>query len=115
ENTVLEEVWREYPHLEEVQIRNVLGGFLFSGEAVLKKIRELSGGEKARVALAKLMLLNANVLVFDEPTNHLDIFSKEVLESALINYEGTLLFVSHDRYFLNKMADRVIEMSRDGI
>lgn len=115
ENTVLEEVWSEYPHLEEVQIRNVLGGFLFSGEAVLKKIRELSGGERARIALAKLMLLNANVLVFDEPTNHLDIFSKEVLESALINYEGTLLFVSHDRYFLNKMADRVIEMSRDGI
>jgi ATP-binding cassette subfamily F protein 3 len=75
----------------------------------------LSGGERARVSLAKLMLKNANVLIFDEPTNHLDLYSKEALEAALIDYEGTLLFVSHDRYFLNKMADRVLEMSRDGI
>jgi ATP-binding cassette subfamily F protein 3 len=115
DNTVLEEVWSAYPHLEEVCIRNVLGGFLFSGEAVEKKISSLSGGERARVSLAKLMLKNANVLIFDEPTNHLDLYSKEALEAALIDYEGTLLFVSHDRYFLNKMADRVLEMSRDGI
>jgi len=115
DNTVLEEVWSAYPHLEEVRIRNVLGGFLFSGEAVEKKISSLSGGERARVSLAKLMLKNANVLIFDEPTNHLDLYSKEALEAALIDYEGTLLFVSHDRYFLNKMADRVLEMNRDGI
>ncbi len=115
DNTVLEEVWSAYPHLEEVRIRSVLGGFLFSGEAVEKKISILSGGERARVSLAKLMLKNANVLIFDEPTNHLDLYSKEALEAALIDYEGTLLFVSHDRYFLNKMADRVLEMSRDGI
>lgn len=114
-NTVLEEVWNAYPNLEEVQIRNVLGGFLFNGEAVNKKIRDLSGGERARVALAKLMLSNANVLIFDEPTNHLDLYSKEALEAALIDYEGTLLFVSHDRYFLNKMADRVLELRQDGI
>jgi len=115
ENTVLEEVWSTYPHLEEVRIRTVLGGFLFSGESVEKRISDLSGGERARVSLAKLMLLNANVLIFDEPTNHLDLYSKEALEAALFDYEGTLLFVSHDRYFLNKMADRVLEMSRDGI
>lgn len=109
--TVLEEVWSAYPHIEEVRIRTVLGGFLFSGEDVQKKIASLSGGEKAKVALAKLLLLQANVLILDEPTNHLDLFSKEVLESALIEFEGTLLFISHDRYFLNKMAERIIEMS----
>lgn len=113
-NTVLEEVWSAYSHLEEARIRTVLGNFLFSGEDVLKKIGSLSGGEKARVALAKLMLLKANVLILDEPTNHLDLFSKEVLESALIDYEGTLLFISHDRYFLNKMAERIVELSSSG-
>jgi ATP-binding cassette subfamily F protein 3 len=113
--TVLEEVWRAYPHLEEVRIRTVLGNFLFSGEDVKKKIGSLSGGEKARVSLAKLMLLGANVLVLDEPTNHLDLYSKEVLESALLEYEGTLLFISHDRYFLNKMADTILELSPDGL
>jgi len=113
-NTVLEEVWSAYSHLEEARIRTVLGNFLFSGEDVLKKISSLSGGEKARVALAKLMLLKANVLILDEPTNHLDLFSKEVLESALIDYEGTLLFISHDRYFLNKMAERIVELSSSG-
>lgn len=112
--TVMEEVWSAYPHMDEVRIRTVLGSFLFSGDDVQKKIASLSGGEKARVALAKLMLLQANVLILDEPTNHLDLFSKEVLESALIDYEGTLLFISHDRYFLNKMAERIVEMSAEG-
>lgn len=114
-NTVLEEVWSTYPHLDEVRIRTVLGNFLFSGEDVFKRISSLSGGEKARVSLAKLMLQKANVLILDEPTNHLDLYSKEVLESALIDYEGTLLFISHDRYFLNKMAERIMEMTAEGI
>ncbi|EXX88900.1 multidrug ABC transporter ATP-binding protein [Paenibacillus darwinianus] len=113
-NTVLEEVWNAYPHLEEARIRTVLGNFLFSGEDVLKKIAALSGGEKARVSLAKLMLERANVLILDEPTNHLDLYSKEVLESALIDFEGTLFFISHDRYFLNKMAERIVELSPEG-
>ncbi|MEB3100908.1 ABC-F family ATP-binding cassette domain-containing protein [Ferviditalea candida] len=113
-NTVLEEVWGAFPHLEEVKIRTVLGNFLFSGDDVLKRISSLSGGEKARVALSKLMLEKANVLILDEPTNHLDLYSKEVLESALLDYEGTLLFISHDRYFLNKMAERIIELTPSG-
>jgi ATP-binding cassette subfamily F protein 3 len=112
---VLDEVWNAYPHLEEARIRTVLGNFLFSGEDVFKKISALSGGEKARVALAKLMLQNANVLILDEPTNHLDIYSKEVLEASLLDYEGTLLFISHDRYFLNKMAERILELSPQGV
>ncbi|CAK4824564.1 unnamed protein product [Aphanomyces euteiches] len=86
-----------------------------SGEDVFKKISSLSGGEKARVALAKLMLLNANVLILDEPTNHLDLYSKEVLEASLLDYDGTLLFISHDRYFLNKMAERILELSPSGV
>ncbi|MCL9659375.1 ABC-F family ATP-binding cassette domain-containing protein [Paenibacillus hunanensis] len=114
-NTVLEEVWSNFPHLEEVRVRTVLGNFLFSGEDVLKKVAALSGGEKARVSLSKLMLLEANVLILDEPTNHLDLVSKEVLESALMDYEGTLLFISHDRYFLNKMAERILELRPDGL
>lgn len=113
--SVLDEVWSTYPHLEEARIRTVLGNFLFSGENVFKKITSLSGGEKARVALAKLMLLNANVLILDEPTNHLDLYSKEVLEASLLDYEGTLLFISHDRYFLNKMAERILELDPSGI
>jgi len=113
-NTVLEEVWSAFPHIEEARIRSVLGNFLFSGEDVLKKVAALSGGEKARVALAKLMLEKANVLILDEPTNHLDLFSKEVLESALLDYDGTLLFISHDRYFLNKMAERIVELHPNG-
>ncbi|WP_248928746.1 ABC-F family ATP-binding cassette domain-containing protein [Paenibacillus hamazuiensis] len=114
-NTVLDEVWNAFPHLEEARIRTVLGNFLFSGEDVFKKISSLSGGEKARVSLAKLMLEKANVLILDEPTNHLDLYSKEVLESALIDYEGTLLFISHDRYFLNKMAEHMLELDSDGL
>lgn len=113
-HTVLAEVWDAFPHLEEGKIRSVLGCFLFSGEDVFKKIASLSGGEKARVSLAKLMLQNANVLILDEPTNHLDLYSKEVLENSLMDYEGTLLFISHDRYFLNKMAERIIELTPDG-
>lgn len=113
-NTVLEEVWGIYSHMEEARIRTVLGSFLFSGEDVLKRISSLSGGEKARVSLAKLMLAQANVLILDEPTNHLDLFSKEVLEAALLDYEGTLLFISHDRYFLNKMAERIVELTPGG-
>ncbi|MGW8957598.1 ABC-F family ATP-binding cassette domain-containing protein [Paenibacillus sp. NPDC055715] len=114
-NTVLEELWSEYPHMEETRIRTVLGNFLFSGDDVLKKVATLSGGEKARVSLSKLMLREANVLILDEPTNHLDLLSREVLEAALIDYDGTLLFISHDRYFLNKMAERVIELHPEGI
>lgn len=114
QNTVLEEVWSAFSHIEEARIRSVLGNFLFSGEDVLKKVAALSGGEKARVALAKLMLQKANVLILDEPTNHLDLYSKEVLESALLDYDGTLLFISHDRYFLNKMAERIVELHPEG-
>lgn len=114
DNTVLDEVWNAYPHMEEVDIRTVLGHFLFEGEDVKKKIAALSGGEKARVSLAKLMLLEANVLILDEPTNHLDLYGKEALESALMAFEGTLLFISHDRYFLNRMAERIVELSTSG-
>ncbi|MFD2670823.1 ABC-F family ATP-binding cassette domain-containing protein [Marinicrinis sediminis] len=113
--TILDEVWHDHPHLEEVKIRTLLGNFLFSGEDVQKRISTLSGGEKARVSLAKLMLKRANVLILDEPTNHLDLFSKEILESALMDYEGTVLFISHDRYFLNKLAERVVELSASGV
>lgn len=115
DNTILDEVWNAFPHMEEVRIRSVLGNFLFSGDDVTKKISSLSGGEKARVSLAKLMLLDANVLILDEPTNHLDIYSKETLESALLDYEGTILFISHDRYFLNKMAESILELSPNGL
>ena len=113
-NTILDEVWSMFPHIEEARIRTVLGNFLFTGEDVFKKISSLSGGEKARVALSKLMLQEANVLIIDEPTNHLDLFSKEVLESALMNYEGTLFFISHDRYFLNKLANKMLELTSTG-
>ncbi|WP_408009078.1 ABC-F family ATP-binding cassette domain-containing protein [Pseudalkalibacillus sp. A8] len=113
--TVLNELWDEYPTHIEKDIRTVLGNFLFSGDDVLKGVNELSGGQKARLALAKLMLQKANVLILDEPTNHLDLDSKEVLENALIEYPGTILFISHDRYFINRIATRVIELSRDGL
>lgn len=112
--TILQELWDEHPTTPEVEIRNVLGGFLFSGEDVEKPIALLSGGEKARVALAKLAMNKENFLILDEPTNHLDIDNKEVLENALIDYEGTLLFVSHDRYFINRLASKVIELSPKG-
>ena len=112
--TILAELWDEHPTTPEKDIRNVLGGFLFSGEDVDKTIPLLSGGEKARVALAKLSMNKENFLILDEPTNHLDIDNKEVLENALIDYQGTLLFVSHDRYFINRIANKVIELSPEG-
>jgi ATP-binding cassette, subfamily F, member 3 len=111
---VLNELWDDYPLKSEKEIRTVLGNFLFSGDDVLKIVSTLSGGEKARLALAKLMLEKANVLILDEPTNHLDLDSKEVLENALIDYPGTILFVSHDRYFINRIATKVLELSRSG-
>ncbi|WP_103108023.1 ABC-F family ATP-binding cassette domain-containing protein [Brevibacillus reuszeri] len=115
QSTVLGEIWDEYPQMLEKDVRTLLGNFLFSGDDVQKRISDLSGGERARVSLAKLMLRQANFLIFDEPTNHLDIFSKEVLENALYDYPGTILFVSHDRYFLNKISTRVLELTGDGV
>ncbi|EAE4636904.1 ABC transporter ATP-binding protein [Listeria monocytogenes] len=109
--TVLMELWDDYPELDEVNVRTTLGNFLFSDDDVLKNVQSLSGGEKARLALAKLTLLEANVLILDEPTNHLDIESKEVLEAALIDFEGTILFVSHDRYFINRIASKIVELA----
>lgn len=112
--TVLKELWDEWPMMNEKDVRTVLGRFLFSGEDADKIVHDLSGGEKARLTLAKLMLEKNNVLILDEPTNHLDLDSKEVLENALIDYPGTLLFVSHDRYFINRIATKVVELSTDG-
>lgn len=113
--TVLQELWDKYPNEKEKDIRTVLGNFLFSGDDVLKPVHALSGGEKARLSLAKLMMLQANFLILDEPTNHLDIDSKEVLESALIDYNGTIIFVSHDRYFINRIAEQVVEIQADHV
>lgn len=113
-NTVLDELWSAFPTTPEVDIRNRLGAFLFSGDDVKKSVAMLSGGEKARLLLAKLSMEDNNFLVLDEPTNHLDIDSKEVLENALIDFDGTLLFVSHDRYFINRVATKVLELAPDG-
>ena len=113
-NTVLDELWNDFKLTPEVEIRNRLGSFLFSGDDVKKSVGMLSGGEKARLLLAKLSMENNNFLILDEPTNHLDIDSKEVLENALIDFDGTLLFVSHDRYFINRVATHVLELSENG-
>ena len=111
EKTLFEEISDEYPTLTNTEIRNVLAAFLFTGEDVFKRICDLSGGERGRVSLAKLMLGNANFLILDEPTNHLDIMSKEILEDALNGYEGTVLYVSHDRYFINRTASRILDLT----
>ena len=111
EKTVFEEISDAYPTLTNTKIRNVLAAFLFTGDDVFKRIKDLSGGERGRVSLAKLMLSEANFLILDEPTNHLDIVSKEILEHALTHYTGTVLFVSHDRYFINTTATRILDLS----
>lgn len=111
EKTLFEEISDDYPYLNNTQIRNVLAAFLFTGEGVFKRISDLSGGERGRVSLAKLVLSNANFLILDEPTNHLDIMSKEILEDALNGYEGTILYVSHDRYFINRTAHRILDLT----
>lgn len=111
EKTLFEEISDDYPYLNNTQIRNVLAAFLFTGEDVFKRINDLSGGERGRVSLAKLVLSNANFLILDEPTNHLDIMSKEILEDALNGYEGTILYVSHDRYFINRTAHRILDLT----
>lgn len=113
EKTLFDELQDTYPDLNNTRIRNVLAAFLFTGDDVFKRIKDLSGGERGRVSLAKLMLSNANFLILDEPTNHLDITSKEILEHALNQYTGTVLYVSHDRYFINKTATRIMELTKE--
>ncbi len=114
EKTALDEVWDEYPKMPEAAVRTALGSFLFKGDDVFKRIGELSGGERARIAILKLMLSGANFLLLDEPTNHLDITSCEALENALMNYDGTLFIISHDRYLINKLADRIYRLTPNG-
>ncbi|MCR1934291.1 ABC-F family ATP-binding cassette domain-containing protein [Clostridium tepidum] len=114
-NTVLDEVWDQFPEMTTTEIRNALAAFLFTGDDVFKEISQLSGGEKCKVNLLKLMLSKANFLLLDEPTNHLDIMSREALEDALLNYDGTVLVISHDRYFLNKVVGKIYELNIDGI
>ena len=115
DKTVLDEVWDEYPKLTETTIRNALAAFLFRGEDVFKEINKLSGGERARVELVKLILKSVNFLIMDEPTNHMDLESKEALENALCEYDGTMLIVSHDRYFINKLADKIYHMDSNSV
>lgn len=115
DKTILDEVWDDFPKLTTTQVRNSLAAFLFTGDDVFKKISNLSGGEKCKINLLKLMLSKANFLLLDEPTNHLDIMSREALEEAILNYDGTLLVISHDRYFLNKVIEKIHELNIDGI
>ena len=112
--TIIDEVWSAYPFMTETKVRNALAAFLFKGEEVYRKLDVCSGGERARVALLKLMLGGYNFLLLDEPTNHLDAFSREELENTLLNYSGTMLIVSHDRYFINKLATRIVELTPEG-
>ena len=111
EKTLFDELSDTYPNMNNTQIRNILAAFLFTGDDVFKRVKDLSGGERGRVSLAKLMLSEANFLILDEPTNHLDITSKEILEDALNSYTGTILYVSHDRYFINKTATRILDLT----
>jgi len=115
EKTIFQELADTYPRLTQTEIRNVLAAFIFTGDDVFKPISALSGGERGRVALAKIMLAGANFLVLDEPTNHLDLFSKEILEEGLREFTGTVLYISHDRYFINHTATKVLELGREGI
>ncbi len=115
EKTLFDELQDAYPHMDNTSIRNVLAAFLFTNDDVFKRIKDLSGGERGRVSLAKLMLSEANFLILDEPTNHLDITSKEILENALNNYTGTVLYVSHDRYFINKTATRILDLTKQNL
>ena len=115
EKTIFDEIADDYPDLNNTKVRNVLAAFLFTDDDVYKRIEDLSGGERGRVALAKLMLSDANFLILDEPTNHLDITSKEILEEALKNYTGTVFFVSHDRYFINQTATRILELTGETV
>lgn len=115
ENTVLEELWQRYPSMNETAVRSALGAVLLTGENVYKKVGVVSGGERVKLSLAILMLEHPNVLIMDEPTNHLDIYTKEVLEKALTEYTGTLILVSHDRYLLNKIPTRIMDMQPDSV
>ena len=115
DKTIFQEISDAYPQMDNTKIRNVLASFLFTNDDVFKPIRELSGGERGRVSLAKLMLSDANFLILDEPTNHLDIVSKEILEEAIRNYTGTVFYVSHDRYFINTTATRILELTGGGL
>ena len=115
EKTIFQEISDTYPALTETEIRNMLAAFLFTGDDVFKEISALSGGERGRVSLAKLMLSEANFLILDEPTNHLDIASKEILEEALNSYTGTVLYVSHDRYFINQTATRILDLTNQAV
>ncbi len=112
--TAIEEIWSKYPKMTQTQVRSALAAFLFKGDDVFKKISELSGGERARIALLNLMLGGYNLLLLDEPTNHLDAFSREELENTLLDYDGTMLIVSHDRYFINKLSSRILELDENG-
>lgn len=113
--TAIEEIWSAYPQMKQTAIRNALAAFLFKGDNVFKLLKELSGGERARIALLKLMLGGHNLLLLDEPTNHLDAFSREELENTLLDYSGTMLIVSHDRYFINKLSTRILELNKNGV
>lgn len=113
--TIIDEVWDDYPNLTTSKLRGVLASFLFTGDDVFKTIDKLSGGERCRINLLKLMLSKSNLLLLDEPTNHLDIMSREALEDALLNYDGTIMVISHDRYFLNKVVSRILELNEDGV
>ena len=115
EKTIIDEIWDEFPKMNYYEIRSILSQFLFVGDDIFKEISDLSGGEKGRLSLLKLMLSNANLLLMDEPTNHLDIDSKEVLEDAILDYEGTLFVISHDRYFLNRVTNKILELGEEGI